>query len=327
MKIVEFEQRSPEWLRWRGEGIGASEVAALLNGSCLVLPYWAEHDGDREGEVVITGTPYGTPYRLWAVKTGVVQPEDLSSNPHVQRGIAQEDEARVAANARFKELGLSACAEDDDHPFIRVSFDALFSDGTPLEVKAPSDSVFERCKAEGPLGYQVPQVLDQMLVAGAKVGRQYLHKRGEEPLIFRFGGPEAEEAMALLRLRQVAFWERVRSFDPPPLDPSMDVLNCGEDGLWVAAAGDWLKAKAGCDAAKEVLAAADAARKEAEGRLAAELAGFAVGEGAGVRVTQFIRQGAVDYKAVLAEFAPNVEADTLAGYRGNPSQQLRVTAK
>jgi len=49
MKIVDVSQRSPAWRLWRSQGVGASEAAILMNRS-----------------------PYKTPWRWWAEKTGLV---------------------------------------------------------------------------------------------------------------------------------------------------------------------------------------------------------------------------------------------------------------
>ena len=48
MKIVDLTQRSPDWLRWRAQGVTASEAAIVLGRS-----------------------PYKTPWRLWAERTGL----------------------------------------------------------------------------------------------------------------------------------------------------------------------------------------------------------------------------------------------------------------
>ncbi len=48
MKIVDVVQRTPEWERWRAQGVTASEAAIVLGRS-----------------------PYKTPWRLWAERTGI----------------------------------------------------------------------------------------------------------------------------------------------------------------------------------------------------------------------------------------------------------------
>ena len=78
MKVINFPQRSPQWHRWRAEGIGASEASVIL---CL--------------------SAYKTVWRLWAEKTGRAKEEDISRNPHVIRGIKNEDIARQCAEHEY----------------------------------------------------------------------------------------------------------------------------------------------------------------------------------------------------------------------------------
>ena len=75
MRVINLVQRTPEWLEWRALGISASEVAVILGRS-----------------------PYKTPWRLWAEKTGLVRPEtELSSDWFRNKGIAGEDPVSMAA--------------------------------------------------------------------------------------------------------------------------------------------------------------------------------------------------------------------------------------
>ena len=89
MKIVAFDQRTDEWLAWRKLGVTASEAAIIMNES-----------------------PYMTPWRLWAEKVGLAEPDDLSKNPFVQYGIEHEDVARREFEDRHPgEVALPICAE------------------------------------------------------------------------------------------------------------------------------------------------------------------------------------------------------------------------
>ncbi len=42
MKIIDLEQGTPEWLEWRKNGIGSSDIATIMGAN-----------------------PYQTPYQLW----------------------------------------------------------------------------------------------------------------------------------------------------------------------------------------------------------------------------------------------------------------------
>ena len=61
MKTVDLNQRSPEWLQWRSQGITASDIPIILGLS-----------------------PYKTPWQLWAEKVGRINAPDISNNPNVK---------------------------------------------------------------------------------------------------------------------------------------------------------------------------------------------------------------------------------------------------
>ena len=62
MQFVELDQRTDAWFEWRKNGITASE-----------------------SPVIVGLSPYQTPWRLWAEKTGFMERPDLSKNPNVDR--------------------------------------------------------------------------------------------------------------------------------------------------------------------------------------------------------------------------------------------------
>ena len=72
MNVIDLPQRTPAWLEWRAGGVSASDVAILLGLS-----------------------PYKTPWRLWAEKTGLVRSEAELS----QRLVPQEGNRRRGRRA------------------------------------------------------------------------------------------------------------------------------------------------------------------------------------------------------------------------------------
>jgi putative phage-type endonuclease len=131
------------------------------------------------------GSPYKTPWRLWAEKRGLVLPEDLSGNPHMQRGIREEPLARRRFEDRHGVMLLPICAESSIEPILRASFDGLTDDGRPVELKAPTEDNFREAVArEGEsMLYRryYPQVQAQIFVAEADQGVLSLH-HGEDVL-------------------------------------------------------------------------------------------------------------------------------------------------
>ena len=100
MKPIILIQGSPEWLKWRHEGIGASEVASLLGLD-----------------------PYNkTPRMLYEEKIKPLAPA-ATELEHLRQG--HEVEAMVRAMHEFEtgEDWPGACFEHPEYPFIRASLD------------------------------------------------------------------------------------------------------------------------------------------------------------------------------------------------------------
>ena len=117
MKQVNLEQRSQAWLDWRRRGVCASDAVVILRQS-----------------------PYKSRWQLWlektgAEKSGLIKEPDLSTNPHVQRGIEQEDDARNLMEQALKDAPLlPVCAEWEQNPVLRASFDGITREGCPVEL-------------------------------------------------------------------------------------------------------------------------------------------------------------------------------------------------
>lgn len=153
MKIVNLSQRTPQWLAWRAQGVTASEAAVILGRS-----------------------PYQTPWRLWAEKTGQCAPADLADNPFVQRGLALEDQARRGFEQRHDTLLLPVCAESSVHPVLRCSFDGLNDVGEPVELKIPAQKTWEAVASQGAdsQAYRLYWVQVQFQIAIAEAARGWL---------------------------------------------------------------------------------------------------------------------------------------------------------
>ena len=151
MQFVELDQRTDAWFEWRKNGITASE-----------------------SPVIVGLSPYQTPWRLWAEKTGFMERPDLSKNPNVQRGVFLEDAVRERIAQDMCDIIEPACAEWDTDPIFRASFDGLTSSNLPVEIKCPSERVFMDVKVnrEASETYKLyyVQVQHQILVADAPKG-------------------------------------------------------------------------------------------------------------------------------------------------------------
>jgi len=308
MKIVDVTQRSAEWKQWRAQGVTASEAAIVLGLS-----------------------PYKTPWRLWAERTGLAREEDLSANPHVQRGVAQEDNARKAFEDRHGTLLLPLCAESDAHPVLRASFDGIADDGAPVELKVPAEHTFAEVAAKQTeaTAFRLywPQVQHQLSVADAERG--WLVFYGGLGRLLEF--PVERDAAFLdqdLVPGCLAFWEAVAKRREPPRDPARDLYVPVGEVLdhWSILAGEYrdlLREKARLDAqlkeSKEEL-------DRVETALIAMMGDFLTAEAAGLKITRFLQNGAIDYGKALKDLLPDLDAAALETYRRKATERVRVTA-
>ena len=99
MKKINLKQGSKEWIDWRFEGIGASEISILMGSN-----------------------PYKTPLQLWEIKCGF-RSEDIT-NAAMQHGKDNEEIALLYLNTKYNLELIPMCVEDDVKPYYKASFDA-----------------------------------------------------------------------------------------------------------------------------------------------------------------------------------------------------------
>ena len=310
MRVIDIRQRSPEWLRWREGGVTASEGAVILGRS-----------------------PYKTPWRLWAEKTGLVRPEDLSKNPFVQRGIAMEDEARRAFEERHRTFVLPLCAEHPQFPAIRCSFDGIDDEGHPVELKVPWRTTFAELVAtdEEAATFKLywVQVQCQLAVAGAPMGWLVFDPciRGQPSLEYKIARDDTFINGTLIP-GCLAFWERIQKKREPPPDPVLDIfIPQGEDlATWTVLAREYRDLAAEKATLDAQVKKAKAKMDGIEDRLVPLMGEFLLAETAGIKVLRYSQRGAIDYKEALAEVEPNIELAELEQYRRASSDCVKVTA-
>lgn len=115
MKIISFGegQGGKEWLEWRRNGIGASDISVLTGKN-----------------------PYKTPLALWDEKCGFKGDDPIT--PPMAHGIKNEDIARQWLNTTHKLNLVPLCLEDMEHSFYKASLDGYDSRQKVLaEIKCP----------------------------------------------------------------------------------------------------------------------------------------------------------------------------------------------
>ena len=279
---------------------------------------------------VLIGSPFKTVWRLWAEKRGLVPEADLSRNPHVQRGLREEPEARRRYEERHGELLLPLFAESSLEPILRASFDGLTEAGRPVELKAPTEANFRNAVAFGDQSvlYQryYAQVQTQIFVADADAGVLSLHVGRE---FLDLDVPRDEACIGHIVEAAQVFWDRVRTGQEPPLDPERDLYRpAGTDlAVWQKAAGDYLRLERERQTLAARIKALDRALSELEPPLLALMGEFLLADAEGLRITRFLQQGAIDYKAALKALVPDLPDGDLNAYRRKAAERVRMTVR
>lgn len=218
MRIVDgLPQNSAAWLAYRRSGIGASDAPALMNES-----------------------PYGTPFSLWAEKTGLLKREEPNAYAlaAMERGKRLEPEARFKFEARIGAKFPAINVMHDEHDFIKASLDGWEAVAKAfVEIKSPSK--VEHAKALKAMlkktGEVTPkykaQIEQQFLITGAKKAYfvsyypDYMGSKEHELAIVEIRPDPAYQARLLAAL--IDMWQRVQAKTPPPVGPEdlMRIVN------------------------------------------------------------------------------------------------------
>ncbi|MGA7871491.1 MAG: YqaJ viral recombinase family protein [Candidatus Binatus sp.] len=270
-RIERLQQNTPEWHRWRKQGIGASDAPVIM------------------GE-----TAFKSPRTLWSIKTGRMQ--EASAGPAARRGRELE---RFARRAYERQTGIQVeplCLVHQEFEWMRASLDGLSFDGsTLLEIKCPL-SPRDRASAEQgriPCQYHA-QLQHQLEVSGAAQAHYWsFHGTGGVLVEIR---PDREYLKRLVEA-EAAFWQLVQENRWPELPD--EELDLSAEPKWRRAALRYREAR---------LRLEHAAAEEHQ--LRATLACMATARrtyGCGVEVLKSSRKGAVDYSAVPELRGVNLE--------------------
>ena len=260
-RIERLKQNTPEWHRWRLQGIGASDAPVVM--------------GDA---------PFRTRRYLWSVKTGLARESGVG--PAARRGRALEYTARIAYERHTGIQMEPLCLVHDGLEWMRASLDGLSFDGAiVLEIKCPWRNRDHAALREGRIpAHYYAQVQHQLEVSGAAE----LH-------CWSFDGKAGtlvtvrhdREYVAKLLETETAFWLRVLEQRWPD---EGDELNRSNDLHWRNAASRYRTARLKLDRATlEERYARDELEKLATVRRT---------YGCGAEVLRGLRRGAIDYSRI-----------------------------
>lgn len=113
MKIITINQRSEEWLLYRNNGIGSSDIAVIMGLN-----------------------KYSSLNKLYMGKMGLSTPK--RNNFAMQRGVDYEKEALLWVSSALGVELLPICVEDEGDPWMRASIDGYnVQQNLVVEIKIP----------------------------------------------------------------------------------------------------------------------------------------------------------------------------------------------
>ncbi|QCT95439.1 DNA recombination protein (plasmid) [Stutzerimonas degradans] len=306
MKVIDIQQRSPEWHEWRKNGISATSCAVIM------------------GE-----NPDKTKLQLWRELVGLDTAPDLACIPQVRRGVKFEPLALQAFEETYGQLGLPICAESSEHPFIRASFDGLLAADSPVEIKNLSDDNHldvlanrEKSKAYRLYSWQIRH---QMIVSGASRGYLWCWSPKHEPICLVVDRDEVLERRIIAAEAQ--FWSLVESATPPEADPKRDLMPHSQidHDRWSTLAAFRRDKEKAVLAAKKALEELSNEISVIDDQILALMGDFKRADAYGVRVTQYEVQGRVNWKGVAESVCPDLPWDVIEHHRADSHTATRIT--
>jgi putative phage-type endonuclease len=275
-------------------------------------------------------SPYKTPWRLYAEKTGLVLAQSLDNNPLIRAGIEEESNARQRFEEQHAVLLLPLCGESERYPLLRASFDGLSEANEPVEIKCPHETTFldVLLNREQSVAYQLYwcQVQQQILVAEAERGFLYFYHQGQA---VEFVLARDEVFLTQLIATAMDFWSALQSGKEPDKDPERDLFlpQGPAEPQWQQWAAHYRQNDVHMDELKVQLKALDVQQAKLEQQLVGMMGEYRAAEHSGLRVNRFQVQGAIDYKAACQTLLPEVSETTLASYRKKSSDRVRITCR
>ena len=227
---------------------------------------------------------------------------------------------------------LPVCGEWDQNPRLRASFDGITKDGIPVELKAPSEKVYQEVKAfkDQSEGYRraFAQVQFQMLVADANRAWLCFYRKGMPILPACIN--RDEHLIQQLRQEAGVFWQLVEEGDEPEKDPNLDVFvpqGLPEQAQWHKLATVYRRRQSRLDQLKEELESGKSQQKLLQQELQALMGTFRVAESDGLRICRSEVAGSEDYQKALEALCQQhrLALPELDAFRRKEREQVRVT--
>lgn len=257
-----MEQGTREWHAWRKQGIGSSEVAAILGMS-----------------------PYTTALKVWEDK---INPEVKEEKEKYIFKKGHKEEERVRAMLEMQ-TGLTfapALVESSEYSFFRASLDGRTADKTIImEAKLANKKDHENAKLKKVSDKYMAQIQYQLMVSRATkcIYCSWLEKSGELVTVDVYPDPHWQKKIFE---ECTKFWECVKTKTPPGVQDDDVITLKGLDDKIIR----WKDLKQQIDGFEEII---EALRKDIEAAITHPKM-----EACGVTFTKSPRIGNVNYKLI-----------------------------
>ena len=261
MRKIELEQGSPEWLLWRKGLITATEAGSIMGVN-----------------------PYCTVYKSWQRKLGLVS-EQAETEP-MRRGKRDEPIARDLFNKQHGIEMVPCCIESEQYNFLGASLDGLSPCGKYLlEIKSQSPHYIE---SRGIPEYHMAQMQHQMLCSDGMIqGGFYVSHFEGKNLVYEI---QQDSTWMKSYLEKAAeYWKCVVFFEAPEMS-SKDYKSMECDLAWASSASHYRRI---CAQIKDLEEQKEKHRKDL-----IAISGNENCFGSGVKVTQSIMKGRIDYDLI-----------------------------
>lgn len=190
------------WLGERKKGVGASESPVLFGPDV---------------------TPHGSPFGMWAEKTGQVEPAPVVSDAakwgrYLEAPIA--DAYAEETGRPLVDLGRRTLLRSRRLPYMQATLDRVINFGSeigPLEIKNVGAHKLDEWVEAPPLRYQV-QLQHQLAVTGFAMGALAVLVGGQK--FIRFDVERDDKFISALEELCGDFWQCVETRTPPAVDGS-----------------------------------------------------------------------------------------------------------
>lgn len=212
-EIVDHEQGSIPWLRWRHDGIGGSDTPALMgeNPWRSAKALFAEKSAPSKYGSARPAPPKPAVADLFATAPAAPPPPpDRRYRSAASRGTALEPYARDLYNRHIGANLQPMCLQSIDRPWQRASLDGFCAASRrALEIKC-GDKVYAHTETTGEVPkYYIGQLQHILAVSGFDAIDFWVWLPGKTPLLLTV--PRDDAYIARMTAMQAEFWTRVEA--------------------------------------------------------------------------------------------------------------------